>query len=113
MHPGIHKDSLIDYCLEHQIQIESYSPLGRTKILSEPVLLNLSERYGKSPAQIVLRWQLEKGYLPLPRSSNTMRMKQNIEIFDFILTAEEIKTIDDIAYENITELDDNPDIIDF
>ncbi len=74
--------------------IEAWSPLGRGRVLGHPLLAELGRKYGKTPAQICLRWCLDKGYLPLPKSVTPSRIRENLNIFDFALTPEDIATLD-------------------
>jgi len=73
----------------------AWSPLGgsRSDLFTRPTITEIAERHGKSPAQIVLRWHIELGLVPIPRSSNAERLRQNLEIFDFSLTADEIRAL--------------------
>jgi diketogulonate reductase-like aldo/keto reductase len=70
--------------------VEAWSPLGRTRVLEDPLVLELAEKYGKTPAQICLRFCLQNNILPLPKSSSPERMKQNLELFDFDIELEDI-----------------------
>ena len=73
----------------------AWSPLGgsRTDVLKRPAVTDIAERHGKSPAQIVLRWHIELGLVPIPRSSSRERLAQNLEIFSFSLTADEMQAM--------------------
>lgn len=85
------------YHARHGIVTESYSPLGRGgSLLTEPVITHLAERYGKTPAQIVLRWHLELGLVPIPKSADPRRLAENIDVFDFSLAPEEVIAISDL-----------------
>lgn len=78
----------------HNIATVAWSPLGQgNDLLSEPTLTEIAAKYGKTPAQIVLRWDIDLGIVVIPRSSNPERLAQNIDIFDFTLTADEITAI--------------------
>ena len=79
---------------EHKILSEAYSPLGTGKIFEIEELNKIAEKYGKTPAQIVLRWSLQHGFLPLPKTSTFERVKENADIFDFELTSEDMDKID-------------------
>lgn len=92
-HPGYCQPYALSFCQKEGIQIEAWSPLGRTRVLEEPLLLELAEKYGKSPAQICLRFALDNGVLPLPKSSSPERMKVNLDVFDFRLSPEDISRI--------------------
>jgi len=89
-HPGYPQHATLDFCRSHGIQAEAWSPLGRGSLLKEPLVLELAEKYGKSPAQICLRFCLQNNVLPLPKSSAPERMKANLDIFDFDLELEDL-----------------------
>lgn len=73
---------------------EGYSPIGHGHlILEDPVIVKLADKYGKTPAQVVLRWQIDTGFVVFPKSSKPARIKENIDIFDFKLDADDIKKI--------------------
>ena len=92
--PRITRTDHVDYDRAHEIVTVAWSPLGQGKdLLSEPILATTGAKYGKTPAQIVLRWDIEQGIVAIPRSSNAERLAQNLDIFDFTLTADEIAAI--------------------
>lgn len=92
--PRINRADHVDYDRAHDIVTVAWSPLGpRTDLLSDPLLVTLGEKYGKSPAQIVLRWAIDRGIATIPRSSNPARLAQNLDVFDFMLTAAEVTAI--------------------
>ena len=83
------------YHAEHGIVTESWSPLSASgDVLSEPAIAPIAQTQGKSPAQIVLRWHLQHGLVAIPRTSKTERLAENLDVFDFILTDDEMATID-------------------
>lgn len=92
---------------KHQILTQAYSPLGTGSILDVPKLVAIADKYGKTTAQVAIRWSLEKGYNPLPKSVTTSRIIGNIDVFDFALTDEDISTIDGLAGTGNTA--SNPD----
>ena len=83
--------------------IEAWSPIGRGNkdLLNEEVLLNLSKKYNKSVAQIILRWHIEKGNIIFPKSSNPLHIKENWDIFNFKLTKEEVEKINELKKKPI------------
>lgn len=85
-HPGYTQEAAVRYCKEHRIQVQAWSPIGRTRVLKEPLILELAEKYKVSPAQICLRFALQKEIIPLPKSSSMSRMKENQDIFSFEIT---------------------------
>ena len=83
--PGDTQDAVAAYCCEHNILLEAYSPLGTGKIFAVPEMQTLAEKYGRSIAQICIRWSLQRGYLPLPKSVTPSRIVENLNVFDFEL----------------------------
>jgi 2,5-diketo-D-gluconate reductase A len=83
----------VGYHAEHKIVTECWSPLSPRDILSEPVITALAARHQRTPAQVVLRWQTQQGYVTVPKSSTPQRIADNISIFDFDLTMEELASI--------------------
>ena len=94
LNPRITRPDQVAYGRAHEIVTVAWSPLGQgSDLLNEPTLATIAATYGKTPAQIVLRWDIELGIVAIPRSSNTERLAQNLDIFDFTLTADEIAAI--------------------
>ena len=94
LNPRITRPEQRAYDTEQGIVTEAWSPLGAgNDLLQEPALVTLAEKYGKTPAQVVLRWHIELGVVAIPRSGNSRRIAENIEIFDFALTADEVAAI--------------------
>jgi len=93
--PTVTRDSARDYHAGHGIVTQSWSPIGgqRNDVLREPVVAEVAERHGRTPAQIVLRWHMELGLAAVPKSSDPVRLKQNLDIFDFSLSADEVAAI--------------------
>ncbi|MCR5415356.1 MAG: aldo/keto reductase [Pseudobutyrivibrio sp.] len=96
INPGFLQKETVDYCQAKGILVEAWSPLGRGKSLDHPVLKELAAKYGKSVAQIILRWEFQHDIVPLPKSVNPDRIVENSSIFDFELDEDDMKTIDDI-----------------
>ena len=94
LHPSHQQKPWRNFCVDHGIQTIAYSPINRSKDLTYPAILQMAEKYGKTPGQVVLRWHIQKGQLPIPKSSDYDRVLQNISIFDFELTADELEQID-------------------
>lgn len=91
--PGVTQPQVVKYCRAKGILVEAYSPLGTGAIFDVPEMKSLSAKYGKSIGQICLRWSLQMGFLPLPKSKNADRIRENTEIFDFELSAEDMDAI--------------------
>lgn len=96
-----------EFCNENNILIEAYSPLAHAHNLDDPAIHEIAKKHGKSNAQIQLRWSIEKGTVPIPKSTNTDRIKENLNIFDFSLDDEDIKTIDGLGKNMRTCADPN------
>ncbi|MGQ2357764.1 aldo/keto reductase [Pediococcus pentosaceus] len=111
LNPSDTEDEVVAYNKEHGILSEAYSPLGTGKIFTIPELKDIAAKYNKSVAQVVLRWSLQHGFLPLPKSVHADRIKQNTEIFDFELSDDDIKKIDD--FHGVAGLAQDPDTTDF
>lgn len=88
-HPWLTQPELHEYCNENHIQMEAWSPLTRGRKLNDPLLLELAEKYGKTPAQIILRWDLQQGVVTIPKSVTPSRIRENANIFDFSLSTED------------------------
>ncbi len=93
--PTFPNQDLIDFCQGEDIAVEAWSPLGGTggNLLTDQRLLDIGEKYGKSSAQVVLRWDLQRGVIPLPKSVHSTRIMQNIHVFDFELDESEMQLI--------------------
>ncbi len=89
------KEDQVSYANENGITLMSYSPLMDLvkKQIPLPVIEKIADKYGKTPSQIVLRWNIERGCIPLPKSKNIKRLKENFDIFDFSLNREEVQAI--------------------
>ncbi len=85
---------LYEYCNENEIKIESYSPLTRGIKLMDPKLVEIAAKYNKTTAQILLRWNVQKGTIAIPTSSNKTRILENIEIFDFTISQHDMNVLD-------------------
>ncbi len=93
LHPGHIPRATIEACRKDNIAIEAYSPLAKGGALDDQRLRRLAERHSKTPAQIALRWCIEHGFIPLPKSATPSRMSENIDVFDFSLSGEDIAYI--------------------
>lgn len=96
LHPYLTQNEVVAYCERKEIVTEAWSPLGSSKIplLQEEKLKEIGEKYDKSPAQVVLRWNVDHGHVAIPKSSDAHRQIENIDIFDFQLTTAEMNQID-------------------
>lgn len=93
IHPYLTQIDLVRYLRKQNLAIEAWSPLAHSKILNEPVLVAIGDRYNKSLSQVALRWHLQNGYIVIPKSAHPDRIAENINIFDFELTSDEMRKI--------------------
>ena len=93
LHPWLPQTDVRAYNAAHGIQTEAWSPLARGRVLGNPVLDELAAKYGKSPAQIVIRWHLELGNVVIPKSITPSRIAENIDVFDFALDTDDMALI--------------------
>ena len=91
--PGDAQEDVVAYCKERQMVVEAYSPLGTGRIFDVPEMQALAAKYGRSIAQICIRWSLQMGFLPLPKSVTPSRIRENLQVFDFELSEEDVKLI--------------------
>lgn len=92
-HPHLTQKELHEYCKKQGIQLEAWSPLKQGQLLSEPTLVEIGEKYKKSPAQVILRWDLQNEVVTIPKSIKENRIIENADIFDFELSAEDMERI--------------------
>ena len=93
-HPLLTQKELLAYCQETGVQLEAWSPLMQGNNLDDPRLLSLSEKYGKTSAQIILRWDLQCGVVTIPKSVKEHRIRENADVFDFELAEDDMALID-------------------
>lgn len=96
IHPFSTKNEILNYCKDNNIQVIAWSPISRGRVFSSDLMVNLSEKYKKTIAQIVLRWHIQRGIIPIPKSSNEDRIKENIDIFNFEISNEDIEAINSL-----------------
>ena len=109
--PGELQPEVVQYCQAHDILLEAYSPLGTGKIFDVPEIKELAAKYNKTIAQIALRWSLQHGFLPLPKSVTPSRIEENLAVFDFELSPEDLQTIDQL--DGVVGKASNPDTTGF
>ncbi len=110
-HPYLTQIELRKFCSEHKIQFEAWSPLMQGNFLSVPTIHKIAEKYNKTPAQIILRWDIQHNVVTIPKSVHEDRIKENSEIFDFELDEEDINKID--ALNKNYRFGPNPDKFNF
>jgi methylglyoxal/glyoxal reductase len=93
-HPRLTQKELQSFCQKHEIQLEAWSPLMQGQLLDNEVLKEIANKYNKSVAQVILRWDLQNGVVTIPKSTKEHRIIENATVFDFELTEEDMKRID-------------------
>jgi 2,5-diketo-D-gluconate reductase A len=109
LHPGFQQPELRAFHREHGIATEAWSPLGQGAALTHPVITRLAERHEKTPAQVVLRWHLDLGNVVIPKSVTPGRIRENVSVFDFALTAEDARQIAEL--ESGQRIGPDPDVV--
>lgn len=94
LHPHLIQQKNRDFAKQHNIAITSWSPLGRGRVLEDEAIVKLGEKYGKSAAQVIIRWHLQHDLIVIPKSVKEVRIQQNADVFDFELTTEDMQAID-------------------
>lgn len=111
LHPTLPQRELREFHAEHGMTTEAWSPLGQGNLLSDERLARVGEAHGKSPAQVLLRWHLQLGNVVIPKSVTPERIRQNIDVFDFELTDEDLATI--ATLESGHRFGPDPDTMDY
>ncbi|MDL2224631.1 aldo/keto reductase [Eubacteriales bacterium OttesenSCG-928-M02] len=101
-HPYLHQKEALIYCKEKGILVETWSPLMSGKeALSDPTIAEIAKAYGKTPAQVILRWHVQNGFRVIPKSITPKRVEENIQIFDFALSQEDMERMNALTEKNI------------
>lgn len=111
LHPLLSQVPLRNYCYKKGIAVEAYSPLGSGGLIDHPTLKAIGEKYGKTAAQVMLRWDVQNDIITIPRSTKEAHIISNAEIFDFELSPEDIDKIDELNEDKRFGAD--PDNFDF
>lgn len=110
-HPGMLQEETVEFCKKHHILVEAWAPFSNGQILTHPVLKEIADKYKKSVAQLSLRWIIQKGIVPLPKSVTPERIKSNLEVFDFEISEQDVDRIDKLTDCGGSGL--HPDEVDF
>ncbi|MDM1551316.1 MULTISPECIES: aldo/keto reductase [Empedobacter] len=111
IHPGHSQPELVDFCKQHNLLVEAWSPLGSGRILENELIVSLADKYNVSVGQICINYCLAKEILPLPRSSSEKNIEANLTSNNFKLSAEDVKTIDEMPADGFSGL--NPSMVEF
>ncbi len=110
-HPYLVQQDLLDLCEKHKVRVEAWSPIMRGRVMDIPELVEIAKRYGKTPVQLVLRWDLQKGVVTIPKSVRKDRIRSNADIFDFEISDEDMAAID--ALDRHERIGPDPDNFSF
>ncbi|OJI82177.1 hypothetical protein ASPTUDRAFT_175867 [Aspergillus tubingensis CBS 134.48] len=102
IHPWCAREDIVGWLRERGVVVEAYAPLVQAKRMQEPVLRRFAGKYGKSEAQVLVRWSLQKGYVPLPKSVTESRIVENSQVFDFELSAEDMEELQTTEYAPVS-----------
>lgn len=110
-HPGMLQKEIVEFCKKHNILVEAWAPFSNGQVLNNPVLKEIADKYEKTVAQLTLRWIIQKGIVTLPKSVTPERIKSNLEVFDFEISAQDVERIDRLTDCGGSGL--HPDEVDF
>lgn len=113
VHPYFTNESVRAYGTEHNIATEAWSPIAQGQVLDDPVITRVAEAVGKSPAQVVLRWHIERGDIVFPKSVTPARIKENFELFDFELSDDDVDALSALDKGEQGRTGPNPDTFDY
>lgn len=104
-HPGFMQQDIVEYCKKENIVVEAWSPLGSGKMIKKEELKNIASKYEKDVAQICIKWCLQNGVLPIPKTTDKERMKSNLNVFDFEISQEDMEYLNSLPYLGGSGLD--------
>jgi 2,5-diketo-D-gluconate reductase A len=113
LHPYFNNAEVDAYGRAHGMATEAWAPIAQGKVLEEPALAPIAEKYGKSPAQVVLRWHIQRGNIVFPKSTTPSRIRENFELFDFELEQADMHAIDALDKGEAGRDGPNPDAFDY
>jgi len=95
-HPFLYQKELLKYCQRKGIQVEAYSPLARGERLKHPRIISLATKYSKTPAQLMIRWGIQRGLVVIPKSTREERIRENSQVFDFDISDDDMRSLDSL-----------------
>ena len=113
VHPYLTNEEVRGYGQEHGIATEAWSPIAQGGVLHDPEITTIADRVGRSAAQVVLRWHIQRGDIIFPKSTTPARIKENFELFDFDLTDADMTTITALDKGEEGRTGPNPDVFDY
>jgi 2,5-diketo-D-gluconate reductase A len=110
LHPYLLNEDVRAYDEEHGIGTQAWSPIAQGEVLDDPVITGIAERLGRTPAQVVLRWHIQRGNIVFPKSTTPARIEENFELFDFQLEPDDIEKVDALDKGEAGRTGPNPDV---
>jgi 2,5-diketo-D-gluconate reductase A len=101
--PFEYRKALLAACLDHGVSVEAYSPLGTGRHLSDPIVAEIAERLGRTPAQVLVRWCIQRQTIVIPKSTHRERIEENGQVFDFELPDGDVTTLDALDQTGLTD----------
>lgn len=101
LHPWLTRKDIVGWCEQRGVYVQAYCPVVRGTRFEEPVVKKLAAKYGKTEAQVLIRWSLDKGYIPLPKSVTPSRIVANADVYGFALTPEEVAELETDEYSPV------------
>jgi len=98
IHPWLPRNDIVEWCQKNQVAVEAYSPLVRGERWGDKTLKKLAKQHGKTEAQILLRWSLQRGHIPLPKSVTASRIQENADLYDFELSSDDMAALETTEY---------------
>ena len=111
LHPGYQQSAAVNFCRSKGILVQAWSPLGRGTLLRHGTLERIAEAHGKTPAQVAIRWCLSNGIAPIPKATTLQHQQENLQVFDFDLTPEEMDELSSMPQTSFSGL--HPDTVTF
>ncbi|TVY03314.1 aldo/keto reductase [Cohnella terricola] len=111
LHPRLSQRELRQFCARHGIQVEAWSPLMKGQLLDNETIVQLAAKHGKTPSQIILRWDVQSSIITIPKSVKEARIRENSDIFDFELSDDDMKAVDELNLNH--RIGPDPDNFDF
>ncbi|GAE93373.1 oxidoreductase [Gracilibacillus boraciitolerans JCM 21714] len=111
LHPQLQQREVRDFCEKHDIKVEAWAPLGKAQYFDHPVLQELAAKHNKQPSQIIVRWQYQSGIITIPKSVHKERQQENVDIFDFELSTEDMKKME--SMDENKRIGPHPDEFDY
>lgn len=96
-HPGLFQKELLHFCHDNQIALTAYSPLGRAQLLDNPLIVEIANLHNKTPAQVCLKWIIQKDIIAIPKASSKEHLDENMNVFDFMLSTHEMEQLDELG----------------